>query len=34
VLNIGAGFCLALGGADIQIAQTGAKMGLTFVKVP
>jgi len=30
---IGAGFCLALGGTDIRVAQTKAKMGLTFTKL-
>jgi len=30
---VGAGFCLALGGADIRIASPKARMGLTFVKL-
>jgi len=30
---VGAGFCLALGGCDIRVAATKAKMGLTFVKL-
>jgi len=30
---IGAGFCLALGGTDIRVADTKAKMGLTFAKL-
>jgi len=30
---VGAGFCLALGGSDIRVAATKAKMGLTFTKL-
>lgn len=30
---IGAGFCLALGGSDIRVAQTNTRMGLTFAKL-
>merc|ERR1712168_283697 len=30
---VGAGFCLALGGCDIRVASTKAKMGLTFAKL-
>eukprot|EP00088_Acartia_fossae_P032707 TRINITY_DN33466_c0_g1_i1.p1 TRINITY_DN33466_c0_g1~~TRINITY_DN33466_c0_g1_i1.p1 ORF type:complete len:178 (-),score=21.18 TRINITY_DN33466_c0_g1_i1:38-571(-) len=30
---VGAGFCLALGGSDIRVAATKAKMGLTFPKL-
>merc|ERR1711915_324654 len=30
---VGAGFCLALGGADIRVAASGARMGLTFTKL-
>jgi len=30
---VGAGFCMALGGCDIRVASTKAKMGLTFVKL-
>ncbi|XP_023326237.1 3-hydroxybutyryl-CoA dehydratase-like protein, mitochondrial [Eurytemora carolleeae] len=30
---VGAGFCLALGGADIRVASSQAKMGLTFTKL-
>lgn len=30
---VGAGLCMALGGADIRVASKGAKMGLTFTKL-
>ena len=30
---IGAGLCLAVGGADVRVATTGAKMGVTFTKL-
>lgn len=30
---IGAGFCVAIGGCDMRIASTTAKMGLNFVKL-
>ena len=30
---IGAGLCLAVGGADIRVASHGAKMGVTFTKL-
>lgn len=30
---VGAGLCLALGGADIRVASRGAKMGVTFTKL-
>lgn len=30
---VGAGFCLALGGCDIRVASSTARMGLTFVKL-
>ena len=30
---IGAGLCLAVGGADLRVASTGAKLGVTFTKL-
>ena len=30
---IGAGLCLALGGADIRVASEGAKLGVTFTRL-
>jgi len=30
---VGAGLCLALGGADIRVASQGARMGVTFTKL-
>ena len=30
---IGAGLCLAVGGADIRVASTGAKLGVTFTRL-
>ena len=32
-VQVGAGLCLALGGADIRVASAGAKMGVTFTKL-
>ena len=30
---IGAGLCLAVGGADVRVASSGAKLGVTFTKL-
>ena len=30
---IGAGLCLAVGGADLRVASAGAKLGVTFTKL-
>ena len=30
---VGAGFCLALGGADLRVAANTARLGLTFTKL-